>query len=281
MPDISVIIATFNSEGVLRHCLDSLQRQSFRSFEVIVVDGGSVDGTLAILNEFHRSGLPVSWTSEPDAGVYDAWNKGIERSVAPHILFIGSDDLLASNLALEKLSAAASEHPNAPFVYGQVLTRDHDAQTVGLQGEPWRDFDGFRQNFLFAQFPFPIMAALYRRDFIGARRFDLSYRVVADMDLVLRGLREWAGEPPSFLNEVVVVMSLGGISTAPSHFTRTLMESVRCRRENGLSVWNLGLGISAAKRMLSLAVIRIGGMAVYESAISKYRSLRRRIRGIN
>jgi glycosyltransferase involved in cell wall biosynthesis len=93
---LSIIIATYNSEKTLRATLESLLTQSFREFEVIIADGFSGDGTLAIIKEFEDKfklhNIAFNWSSEKDAGIYDAWNKALNRvsRFGRHILSKGT-----------------------------------------------------------------------------------------------------------------------------------------------------------------------------------------------
>ena len=107
---ISIIIATFNAGENLSACLDSIANQSVKGIEIVVVDGGSTDQTISILKEFVHPGL--SWITEPDKGIFDALNKGIERARGRWLYFLGSDDKL-----LPGFSEMASRLQSADTVY--------------------------------------------------------------------------------------------------------------------------------------------------------------------
>jgi len=89
---ISIIIATFQAGEHLGKCLDSIAALDMKEIEIIVIDGGSSDQTLSILREFSYGRF--SWISEPDHGIYDALNKGVQRAQGSWLYFLGSDDLL-------------------------------------------------------------------------------------------------------------------------------------------------------------------------------------------
>ena len=74
MKTISIIIATFNAGKVLQRCLDSLRPQKTEAIELLIIDGGSKDDTLRIIRD--NAALVDYYVSEPDKGIYDAWNKG-------------------------------------------------------------------------------------------------------------------------------------------------------------------------------------------------------------
>src|SRR6185437_9311214 len=99
-PSVSIVIATFNVANLIENCLLSIFSQTHRDLEIVVVDGGSTDGTIDILGKF---GDRLKWTSERDYGLNDAQWKGVRRASAEWILFLGADDVLASPKALENL----------------------------------------------------------------------------------------------------------------------------------------------------------------------------------
>ncbi|MBP9970812.1 MAG: glycosyltransferase, partial [Paludibacteraceae bacterium] len=96
---ISIIIATYNASKTLNRCLDSIVSQKNSEVELIIIDGGSTDETLSVINSYSSD---IDYVlSEKDNGLYDAWNKGIKAAKGDWIMFLGADDQLLSN-ALEK-----------------------------------------------------------------------------------------------------------------------------------------------------------------------------------
>src|ERR1700741_4805153 len=94
-PIVSIISATLNAARELPYSIASLAAQRGASFEWIVVDGGSRDGTQALLEP--KPARIAWWTSEPDGGVYDAWNKGCARARGEWLLFLGAGDEFATS----------------------------------------------------------------------------------------------------------------------------------------------------------------------------------------
>ena len=92
MKQISIIIATFNAAKTLERCLQSIISQKQQEVELLVIDGQSNDETLTILEQY-REHIDVI-ISEPDRGLYDAWNKGIRKSQGAWMWFIGADDYI-------------------------------------------------------------------------------------------------------------------------------------------------------------------------------------------
>lgn len=93
--EISIVIATFNAAKTLERCLQSIVPQLTDATELVIVDGGSEDETLSIIKKYEQY---VAYTvSEPDKGIYDAWNKGVKVAHGEWIMFIGADDILLPN----------------------------------------------------------------------------------------------------------------------------------------------------------------------------------------
>src|SRR5215475_3350080 len=93
---LTLILACLDAGPLLQRCLDSIARQDHGDIEVIVADGGSRDGTVAMLQGWQAG--PVAsfqWFSEPDRGIADAWNKAVPRAGGEWVLFLGADDVLA------------------------------------------------------------------------------------------------------------------------------------------------------------------------------------------
>lgn len=92
----SIITVTYNSEKTLKRTIDSLLTQTISDFEYIIIDGKSLDGTVDIIKsyelEFKKRNILFTWISEKDSGIYDAFNKGINKATGDWISFLGSDD---------------------------------------------------------------------------------------------------------------------------------------------------------------------------------------------
>src|SRR5215467_6583014 len=122
-PRITVIVAAFNAAGTLQRCIDSVAAQTYAAKELVVIDGASTDGSVDILRA-NRESIDV-WVSEPDRGIYDAWNKGVARARGEWICFCGADDYLHGPRALETISRHLIGAPPAQrIVYGRVLVVD-------------------------------------------------------------------------------------------------------------------------------------------------------------
>ena len=97
MPKISIIIATYNSGRTLRAALESVHGQTFQNWECIIVDGASKDDTIDIVKEYCAKDSRFRYISEPDHGIYDAFNKGWRMAKGEWVHYLGSDDTLTPN----------------------------------------------------------------------------------------------------------------------------------------------------------------------------------------
>jgi glycosyltransferase len=120
---ISILIATYNSDKTLQACLNSVLEQDYKDWECILVDGKSQDKTLSIIEEFERSDNRIRHISEPDSGIYDALNKGIDLAQGAWIYVLGSDDRLTKNgLA----SLIFGSNADSSVIYGDIFVEYAD-----------------------------------------------------------------------------------------------------------------------------------------------------------
>lgn len=105
-PLISIITSTYNCTSTLNDTINSILNQSYINLEYIIIDGNSTDGTIDIIKsseqKFQKKKIVFKWISEPDKGIYDAWNKGLDKVTGDWIVFIGGDDFLKVLILLKK-----------------------------------------------------------------------------------------------------------------------------------------------------------------------------------
>jgi len=116
-PTISIITATYNSEKYLEKTLQSLLKQNYKNFEVIIIDGLSTDKTIGIINKYKK--IINYCISEKDKGIYDAFNKGIKEARGKYLVMVNSDDILMPN-ALKYLKKYDEQNPKIDFIFGSV-----------------------------------------------------------------------------------------------------------------------------------------------------------------
>lgn len=226
---ISLITAVFNRAHTLGETLRSIRSQVWHNVEHIVIDGGSSDGTLALLDQ-HRDSI-AHMVSEPDLGVYSALNKGISRASGDVVGFLHADDQFASPHALSHV-AAAFEDPSVEAVYGDLAyVKQNDASKVVRYWRAGRyQRDQLAQGWMPPHPTFYVRREIYSR--LGA--FNTRYRISADYDHMLRIL--WnGGVRATYIPEVLVRMRTGGISNNTlCNLLLKSREDYMAMRENGI-----------------------------------------------
>jgi glycosyltransferase involved in cell wall biosynthesis len=227
--DVSIIIGVKNGAATLPRCLTSVASQDYAARETIVVDSASTDGSRELLEASAREGTVSDFISEPDGGLYEAWNKGIRRSRGEWICFLGCDDAFHDRSALRHLlDAAKSTQPRADIIYGLVNRVTASGVVAETWGGPWAS----ARPASLAGFMIPHPGTLHHRSIFEQRgMFDESYRVAGDYELFLRELLR---RDPVFVDRVVVDMQFGGMSSRPAAIYRTLQEVQRARAAHGL-----------------------------------------------
>lgn len=193
-PLISVITVVYNGAGSLESCIRSVLEQTCQRVEYIIIDGGSTDGTLDIIRKFDDR-LDY-WLSEPDSGIYDAMNKGVDAARGGWLYFLGADDRLHSAETLEQVSATLDE--SLDMVYGNILySNDHIVRSKLGPGT-------LLHNTLHHQ------GAFYRAGLFRGWRYDASLKIVADYELNLKLYLD--RKPVRYLDAIIARCGAGGVS---------------------------------------------------------------------
>lgn len=227
LPSISIITATYNAAEYLPNLARSIREQTYGNVEWIVVDGASKDGTLDIIRQ--NEDVIDHWISEPDRGIYDAWNKGLGLASGEWICFLGADDFFWSPEVLEITAPVlAAAYPGHRVVYGSLAIVNPGREVLYTLGEPWAAVRRRFQSVM--SLPHPGLMH-HRLLFSEHGEFDTSYRIAGDYELLLRELR---GGDAQYMNGMIVAgMTLGGVSTTPTSSWTMLKEMRRAAHENG------------------------------------------------
>jgi glycosyltransferase involved in cell wall biosynthesis len=118
---LSIITINYNNKEGLRKTIDSVITQTFEDYEWIIIDGGSIDGSKELIEQYQQHF--AYWCSELDKGVYNAMNKGIEHARGEYLLFLNSGDALYDMNVLQKVYDI---HSNADIISGQVIRMDNN-----------------------------------------------------------------------------------------------------------------------------------------------------------
>jgi glycosyltransferase involved in cell wall biosynthesis len=139
LPKISVITPSFNSLSTIRETIESVRGQGYPNLEHIVMDGGSKDGTVELLQKYSH----LRWRSEKDDGHYHAMNKGIEAATGDIVAILNSDDCYRPG-ALKVVGEAFAEHPGWDALFGDVVFVDSNGNEIYRREEAKYDYDVLR-----------------------------------------------------------------------------------------------------------------------------------------
>jgi glycosyltransferase involved in cell wall biosynthesis len=222
---ISVVTVSYNAAGTIGHTLSSFLEQAYPDKELLVVDGGSTDGTVELVEKFKSPAIRL--VSEPDEGLYDAMNKGLSQFTGDAVGFLNADDRYQDAAVLGDLAHALAE---ADIVYGDLDFVDgHDTGRIvrSWRGEPW-SAGAFSRGWMPAHPTFYV-----RRKVVEATgRFDTSLKIAADYDYMLRAL-ELGRFRHQFLQRVMVRMMVGGKSTSGiTGYLKSNFEALKARRRH-------------------------------------------------
>jgi glycosyltransferase len=203
---ISVITAVYNRQDTIGDAMRSVQTQSHRPLEHVVVDGASRDGTLEVVERLRDATTRL--LSEPDEGIYDAINKGLRIATGDVLGLMHSDDVFAHDDVLRKIAKAFTD-PAIDMVYGDL---DYVAKSdMSKVIRAWKAGPFSPERLARGWMP-PHPTLYVRRRVIEQHgAYDTSYRIAADYDAVLR----WFGKAKlraAYIPEVMVKMRVGGES---------------------------------------------------------------------
>ena len=267
-PFISIIVAVFNGVKTLQQCIDSVAMQTYQNKELIIIDGGSTDGTVELLTA--NRGKIAYWVSEPDRGIYHAFNKGISHAQGDWICFLGSDDYFWDERVLERMAPLLERLPeDIRIAYGQIMLVDAEGASLFIQGEPWENIkDQFKDVMCI-----PHQGAMHRSSLFKLRGlFDETFRIAGDYELYLRELG--TGSAAFLPGIIVAAQRRGGVSS--SSYLATLKDYWRAQRMHGR--WMPG------RHMLRILIREFLLWLLWKVLGDKYArkllDLRRRIRGL-
>lgn len=203
---ISIIVPTFNSEKVIRRCLESIVFQTFQDWEVLLIDGASKDDTVHIAESFADPRIRIY--SEPDRGIYDAMNKGIDKATGDWLYFLGSDDNLYDEHVLDFVANELDDKYDV--VYGEV-----DSSLPDCHRGEW-NLETLHANRCH-------QCIFYHHSFFSnGLRYNLRYKLLADYDL---NLRWFLGKKYSskYIPVTVAHYSMDGVSSDPTNSSKDLL----------------------------------------------------------
>ena len=225
---VSIITSCYNRAATIRSAIESVLAQDYNDIEFIVVDGSSTDGSLDIIREYaDRISIIIS---EPDHGIYEAINKGIRVATGEIIGLLHSDDFFYDNGVVGRI-VERMKRTHADFLYGDGLFVNPDDTNkvvrnwIGGGYRLWKVRHGW----------LPLHPTCYIRRDVMMRQglYNESYKIAADSDLLVRYLLT-GGLTVTYLNEYIVRMRMGGLSTDSAKRKKMWEEDIRVYVSHGL-----------------------------------------------
>ncbi len=241
-PTISIVTAVYNGASSFNNTVESVARQLGSEIEYVVIDGGSTDGTVDIIRK--HSDVITYWVSEPDKGIYDAWNKGIRHARGDYISFVGADDVIHEDYARTYLDAVR-RRPDVDYWSSKVM---FDSTPPKIVGKPWK-WSEFRRYMSVAH-----VGSLHsRRLYENFGLYDTAFRIVGDYEFLLRPAEHLCA---GYVDTVTVTMGAGGISN--KHAFAALAETRKAkllRRACGKATAHFDHAVANGKLLIRHAIL--------------------------
>lgn len=208
-PIITIITSTYNVVQDLHWTIESIRNQSYPNVQWIIADGNSTDGTVEILKE--HSDIIDYWFSEPDNGIYDAWNKALEHVEGGWVQFIGAGDELYEKHTLEKVAHHLKDaYPKYELAYGQVMhISEKERKELYISGEPWEKYKGKWSTYVRPEIP--AHPAIYHHCSLFKKyNFASHLKISADSLFILQALQN--KNDMLFIDIIVDKFVAGGVS---------------------------------------------------------------------
>jgi hypothetical protein len=227
-PLVSVVVSVLNARSTLQRCIDSVAAQTCARKELVVMDGASTDGSVDIIK---RNDAAIAyWESQPDGGMYHAFNKALTRCRGEWVYILGADDYFWQTDVLERMAPHLERAAGSyRIVYAQAAFVSESGEVLEILGKPWSEFRGrFLQGFML-----PHQAVFHHRTLFEVHGpFDERFRSCGDYEMLLRELKQ---ADPLFVPGVIVAgYQFGGDSSDPSNSIKVLQMFRKAQRLNGL-----------------------------------------------
>ena len=225
---ISIITVVWNNKETIKDAIDSVLNQAYKDIEYIIVDGASSDGTVDIIKSYGDK--ITKFISEPDKGLYDAMNKGLTLATGDIVGILNSDDFYIDEFVIEKVVNEFKEKQVDSVYADLVFVKSENLEkTVRYYDSSKFNPEKFAYGWMPAHPTFFVKREIYEK--YGVFRTDL--KIGADFDILARFLHTHKISY-SYMQEVLVKMRLGGVSTSFSSIWINNLEALQVCRDNGI-----------------------------------------------
>lgn len=236
----SIVTIVYNGSACIGKTIDSIVNQTYDNYEYIIIDGNSKDNTLELCYEYKNKITKI--VSEPDKGLYDAMNKGIEQATGDYIIFMNCDDTLYDELVLEKVASEINKNHMPDFVYGDAIEVSEDGAQEFLKKSRNHKMIWYG---MFAHH----QAMFYKMNVIKLNniKYDLQYKIAADYALTANFFKYC--DSYLYLDFVFCGFKQGGISMKDANNISSELFAIK-KHIIGLNKFQIGLILILQKGLL-------------------------------
>lgn len=235
---VSIITSCFNRETTIRDAIESVISQNYPNIEYIVIDGASNDKSIEIIKQYQQH--IAKFISEKDKGMYEAINKGIKQATGDIIGLVHSDDFLYSKDTITHI-VQQFERTGADLIYGNGLFVDFYNTNKIIRN--WKSGVYSKKKIRYGWLPLHPTVYIKKDCFQQLGLYDESFKIAADSDLLIRYLYE-SNLKISYLDEYIIKMRMGGLSTNPKKIKQKWSEDLKLYRNHGfMPLFTLGCKI--------------------------------------
>lgn len=235
---VSIITSCFNREATIKDAIESVISQNYPDIEYIVIDGASNDKSIEIIKQNQQH--IAKFISEKDKGMYEAINKGIKQATGDIIGLVHSDDFLYSKDTITHI-VQQFERTGADLIYGNGLFVDFYNTNKIIRN--WKSGVYSKKKIRYGWLPLHPTVYIKKDCFQQLGLYDESFKIAADSDLLIRYLYE-SNLKISYLDEYIIKMRMGGLSTNPKKIKQKWSEDLKLYRNHGfMPLFTLGCKI--------------------------------------
>ena len=228
---ISIITVVYNNKKTIQDTIKSVLSQDYKNIEYIIIDGGSTDGTLDIINKYKKRIRKI--ISEKDHGIYDAMNKGIKLATGSIIGILNSDDIYFDNTIISNVINISKKKP-IDCLYGDLIYISKTKPNKIIRN--WESSRFIKNSFLKGFHPPHPTFFVKKELFTKYGLYDTNFKISADFELMLRFLEKY-NITSYYLPKTIIKMRTGGISN--NNIFNIIMGNIYCLKafkKNGYNI---------------------------------------------
>lgn len=233
-PLVSIITATFNSEKYIEDTIVSVLKQSYNNIEYIIVDGLSKDNTLEKIYKYKEKINTI--ISEPDSGIYNAFNKGINVSKGDIIYFLNSDDYLYSNTIIQEIVNEFVQDSSIKLMYGNVMLINYKTGINNIIGSKI-EVENLKNREMIPHQGVFVKKELFQKFGI----FNEKYKIASDFDFIIKCFKHLNTSNIKYIDNIITTCREGGVSTS-NQYKKMLMSEfneivkIHFKRDNNINI---------------------------------------------